>query len=202
VRNSLIPCALVTATLSLLLVGQVNAQVELIAKGTLTSSWAGSYTDLSGLTGSLENGVQANLLGGLGSGLAHVSGDTFLALPDRGPNAVSFDSLIDDTVSYIPRFHKIKMNLARNSDSKGLPYTIEPKLEETTLLNSLTPLVYGNGDGLGVGTGKLPQNNFFVHYFSGRSDNYNPDRNSGDPNNARLDPESIRVSPDGLTVFI
>ena len=34
-----------------------QAQVALIAKGTLTSSSAGSYADLSGLNGTLENGV-------------------------------------------------------------------------------------------------------------------------------------------------
>ena len=93
---------------------QIHAQVTLIAKGTLTSSPAGSYADLSGLKGTLENGVRANLLGGLGSGIAHVSGDEFLALPDRGPNAVGFDSAIDDTASYIDRFHTVRMHLQSN----------------------------------------------------------------------------------------
>ena len=52
---------------------QISAQVALIAKGTLTGSPAGSNADLSSLKGTLENGVPANLLGGLGSGLAHGS---------------------------------------------------------------------------------------------------------------------------------
>src|SRR5690242_3769336 len=77
-----------------------QAQVVMIAKGSLTESRAGSYKDLSGLNYALENKVLADLLGGLGSGFTYVAGDTFLALPDRGPNAVSFDSLVDDTVSY------------------------------------------------------------------------------------------------------
>src|SRR5215813_3089565 len=91
-----------------------TAQVNLLAVGSLTSSRAGSYTDLSGLNYSLENGVPANLLGGLGSGLAWASGSTFLAVPDRGPNAVSYDSAIDDTSSYVPRFHTINMSLQPN----------------------------------------------------------------------------------------
>jgi len=178
-----------------------QAQPTLIAKGTLTSSRAGSYADLSGLKGTLENGVAANLLGGLGSGLAHVSGDRFLALPDRGPNAVSFDAAVDDTVSYINRFHTVKMNLKPNAGS-GLPFTIDPELESTTLLSSFTPLVYGSGKGLGVGPGAPKQNDFLFHFLTGRSDNFDPKHNSGDANDARFDTESIRVSNDGLSVFI
>jgi len=192
---------LVAAALSIASSSALHAQPSLIAKGLLTGSRAGSYTDLSGLKGNLENGVPASLLGGLGSGLAHVSGDTFLALPDRGPNAVSFDANIDDTVSYINRFHTVKMNLKPNKGA-GLPFTIEPELESTTLLSSLTPLVYGSGAGLGVGKGAPKQNNLFFHFFTGRSDNFDPNRNSGDGNDARFDTESIRVSNDGLSVFI
>ena len=180
-----------------------SAQPALIAKGTLTSSRAGSYADLSGLKGTLENGVPANLLGGFGSGIAHIAGDQFVTVPDRGPNAVPFNSNIDDTASYINRFHTIKMNLKANTGT-GLPYTIDPDLETTTLLFNLIPLVYGSGSGLGVGSGsgEPKQNNFFQHFFTGRSDNFDPDRTSGDPRDARLDPESIRVSNDGLSVFI
>ena len=62
-----------------------TAQVRLLAIGSLTDSRAGHYADLSGLNNTLENGAAANLLGGLGSGIAYASGNTFLALPDRGP---------------------------------------------------------------------------------------------------------------------
>lgn len=178
-----------------------QAQVALIAKGTLTSSAAGEYKDLSGLKGTLENGAPANLLGGLGSGIAHVSGDTFLSIPDRGPNAVPYNSLIDDTVTYIPRVHTIRMNLEK-SKGGGLPYTITPKLQETTLLWSLLPLVYGNGTAYGVPPGEPKQNTFLKHYFTGRSDAFDPSESSGDVRDARLDPESIRVSNDGLTFFV
>lgn len=200
-KKTSIVTALLAASLATLSAYQTAAQPSLLAKGTLTASRAGSYVDLSGLKGTLENGAAANLLGGFGSGIAHVSGDRFLAVPDRGPNAVPFNSNIDDTVSYINRFHTIKMNLKANKGT-GLPYTIEPELEATTLLFNLTPLSYGSGIGLGVGSGEPKQNNFLQHFFTGRSDNFNPDRNSGDANDARLDPESIRVSNDGLSVFI
>jgi hypothetical protein len=178
-----------------------QAQVALIAKGTLTSSSAGQYKDLSGLNGTLENGAPANLLGGLGSGIAYVSGDTFVAVPDRGPNAIPFNPLIDDTASYIPRVQTIQMNLAKNKGA-GLPYMITPKLQDTTLLWALLPLVYGDGTAYGVPSGAPKQNTFLKHYFSGRSDNFDPKQSSGDVRDARLDPESIRVSNDGLTFFI
>jgi hypothetical protein len=194
-----------TAFIALVCGGMVassaHAQVSLIAKGTLTGSAAGPNEDLSGLKGTLENGAPANLLGGLGSGIAHVSGDTFLAVPDRGPNAVSFNPLVDDTVSWIPRVHTVRMNLESNRGS-GLPYTISPRLVGTTLLSSLTPLVYGTGDGLNIGSGKPKQNSFLRNYFSGRSDNFDEHASSGDPRDARFDPESIRLSNDGLTFFI
>ena len=194
--------ALIAASLGVF-AAQLSAQVNLIAIGSLTSSKAGPYADLSGLDGTLENGVPANLLGGLGSGLAWGFGNTFLALPDRGPNAVPFDSLIDDTATYIPRFHTIKMDLDLDHGA-GLPFTLSAKLERTTLLYSSTPLVYGYGSGatLGVGPGAPEQNTHFKYYFSGRSDNFDPGRNSGDPRDARLDTESIRLSNDGASVFI
>ena len=183
-------------------VSQIQAQIVLLARGTLTSSRAGSYTDLSGLTNTLENGVPHNLLGGLGSAITYASGNTFLALPDRGPNAVSFNPLVDDTVSYINRFHTVSMNLQPNHNASGLPFTLTPTMQATTLLWSLTPLVYGTGDGLGVGSGVPPINNFLQHFFTGRSDNFDPNHTSGDPHDARLDSEGMRVSNDGLSVFI
>lgn len=179
----------------------LHAQVTLIAKGTLTGSSAGSYADLSGLTSTMENGARANLLGGLGSAIAYVSTDRFLALADRGANAVVYDAALDNTATYINRFHTIKMNLQANTGS-GLPFTITPTLESTTLLSSQTPLVYGTGAGLGVGSGAPTQNYVAQNFFTGRSDNYDPSQNSGNPADARLDPEGIRLSNDGMSVFI
>jgi len=193
-KLTLAALAITTASSSL-------AQVALIAKGTLTGSSAGSYADLSGLQGNLENGVPANLLGGLGSGMAFVSGDEFLVLPDRGPNAVGYDSAIDDTVSYINRFHTVRMHL-QPAGGGTLPYTIAPELRSTTLLSSVPPLVYGTGEGIGVGDGAPSLNRPNLHYFTGRSDNFDPDKDSGNSKNGRFDTESIRVSNDGQSVFI
>ncbi len=178
-----------------------TAQVKLLAVGTLDESRAGSFADLSRLNYKLENSVPANTLGGFGSAIAYASGNTFLALPDRGPNAVPFDSAIDDTASYINRFHTVTMDLDPNPAGSALPFKLTPTLRSTTLLWSLTPLAYGSGKDLGVGSGVPPLNNFFQHFFSGRSDNFDPRNNSGDPRDARFDAEGMRVSNDGLSVF-
>ena len=177
------------------------AQIKLLAVGELDQSRAGSFADLSGLNYTLENGAPANSLGGFGSAICYASGNTFLALPDRGPNAMPYDSNIDDTASYINRFHTITMDLDRNTSGTGLPFNLTPTLRATTLLWSLTPLVYGSGDSI-VGSGAPRINNFFQHFFTGRSDNFDPNHNSGDPNDARFDTEGMRLSNDGRSVFI
>jgi hypothetical protein len=196
--------AVLSNVLLLFMVSEVPllSQVTLLAKGTLTGSSAGANADLSGLSGTLENGASANLLGGLGSGIAYVSADRFLAVPDRGPNAVSYNAAIDDTASWIDRFHTIKMNLQPNATGSGLPYTIAPILEKTTLLSNGAALVYGSGAGLGVGSGAPAANYVGQNYFTGRSDNFDPNQTSGDASDARLDPEGIRLSNDGMSVFI
>ncbi len=176
--------------------------LPLIAVGTLDQSRAGSFADLSGLKYNLENGAPANSLGGFGSAITYASGNTFLALPDRGPNAIEFDDAIDNTASYVNRFHTIEMTLVPNTTGTGLPYTLTPTLRATTLLWSLTPLVYGSGNGLGVGSGVPKINNFLQHFFTGRSDNFDIRHNSGDANDARFDTEGLRLSNDGLSVFI
>ena len=201
-KKTAVRIVLIIFGLGLFAAPHAQAQITLLATGTLDQSRAGSFADVSGLTYELENGVPANSLGGFGSAITYASGNTFLALPDRGPNAVSFDASIDDTVSYINRFHTITMNLERNTSGTGLPFTLTPELRATTLLWSLTPLVYGTGKDLGVGSGVPPINNFFQHFFTGRSDNFDPNHNSGDPNDARLDSEGMRLSNDGLSVFI
>src|SRR5262249_5997119 len=177
-----------------------HAAVDLVAIGTIS----GSYEDLSGQTaGLLENGVPGNRLGGMGSGLAYAGCNRFLALPDRGPNAKPYDAAVDDTVSYINRFHTVHMSLSPSDAGSPLPFTLTPFLTRTTLLSSPTPLVYGTGAGLGVGSGRPALNDVnHTHYFSGRSDNFDPTRLSTDADDGRLDPESIRVSNDGRTVFI
>jgi len=184
-------------------VGAAQAHGQsLLAVGTLDQSRDGSFVDVSGLTYPLENGVRANELGGFGSAITYAGGNTFLALPDRGPNAVEFNDAIDSTASYINRFHTISMDLTPAPAGSALPYTLTPTLRQTTLLWSLTPLVYGSGAGLGVGSGAPKLNNFLQHFFTGRSDNFNPNKNSGDPNDARFDTEGMRMSNDGRFIYI
>jgi hypothetical protein len=194
-----------------------RADVSLIAFGSIS----GTYEDLADSTAdALENGVAGNRLGGIGSGLAYAGGDTFLALPDRGPNATSYASSVDDTASYINRFETLRLSLAPNPNfappssppsfnaNTSLPFVLTPALRRTTLLWSPSPLVYGTGaglqknDGTPLGSGQPQLNTPSVHYFTGRSDGFDPSQPSSNPNNARLDPESIRVSNDGMSVFI
>jgi hypothetical protein len=133
--------------------------------------------------------------------MAYDSGKKFLLLPDRGPNAVTYNAAIDNTVSYVNRFHTVQMDLDRNPVGP-LPFTLTTRLQTTTLLWSGSPLVYGTGSGLGVGPGAPPINNAHQHFFTGRSDNFDATGNSGNPNNARFDTEGIRVSADRESVFI
>nr|WP_254602713.1 esterase-like activity of phytase family protein [Sphingomonas bacterium] len=182
---------------------QAAATPILLAKGQLDGT-----TDLSGLTGTLENGLPGNVLGGLGSGLTYVGGNTFLALPDRGPNATNYNAAVDNTVSYISRFQTVTLGLTPQSGT-GLAFSLSPQLTGTTLLYSPDALIYGTGAGLGnkadgtpLGSGSaLLPNTTTQYYFSGRSDNFGPG-GSGNPLDARFDPESIRVSADGQSVFI
>jgi hypothetical protein len=183
--------------------------IDLIAIGSLN----GTYADFATETAApLENGAPGNILGGLGSGLAYAGGTTFLGLPDRGPNAIPFNPFVDDTASYIPRFQTLNLSLAPSVDPEtGLPFTLTPMLKDTTLLSSPSPLFYGTGMGLGfqidgvtpLGSGAPALNAVrHTHYFSGRSDNFDPSQSSTNPDNARLDPEGIRVSNNGKSVFI
>jgi hypothetical protein len=183
----------------------VHAGVELIATSTVN----GAYEDLSSKTApALENGAAGNKLGGIGSGLAWAGGNTFLALPDRGPNAAIYNPAIDNTTSYIPRFQTMRLSLAPNPEFDAsvvgsMAFVLSPTLRDTTLLANWSALVYGTGAGLGVGSGVPALNaSAHVHFFSGRSDNFDPSLPSTNPKNARLDPEGIRVSNDGLSVFI
>jgi len=164
-----------------------RASISLIANGSIS----GTASDDSGLSGNLENGLAANLLGGIGSGLAWAGGNTFLGLPDRGPNAVPWNSNLDDTTSYVTRFQTLKLQLSPSGGA--LPFNLTPTLTGTTLLYSGSSLTYGTA------TPAINTANQF--YFSGRSDNFGAGL-STNPDFARLDPEGIRVSNDGKKVYV
>src|SRR5499425_1606210 len=191
---------LVALSLLLLWAPAAHADPTLIAIGSISAT----YEDFAGGTAApLENGIPGNRLGGMGSGLAYAGGNIFLALPDRGPNAKPYNAAVDDTTSYIARFHTLNLSLAPSDAGSPLPFTLTPMLVNTTLLSSQTPLVYGPGAGVGLGSGAPALNAVdHTHYFTGRSDNFDPSQSSTNPANARLDPEGIRVAHHGRSVFI
>lgn len=203
---------LTSSLLIALSISTVEAAPTLIAAGTINSQ----FRDLSLRTeGALENGAPGNRLGGMGSALAYAGGETFLFLPDRGPNAsvYSAGASRDNTTSYIPRFQTVTLHLSENSaydETKvkdpvtgeftsfpKLPFVITPSLQNTTLLSSPTQLNYGTAVD---GAPKINKKGYY--YFSGRSDLFDATMPSTNPNNGRLDPEGIRVSRDGSSVFI
>ncbi|SDD70729.1 esterase-like activity of phytase family protein [Paraburkholderia lycopersici] len=182
------------------LTNYAHAAADLIATGQLSGTIGDRATQTAA---PLENGVAGNLLGGIGSGVAYAGCETFLALPDRGPNAVPFNAAVDDTVSYINRFQTLRLRLRPAATGAALPYSLTPELRATTLLHTDDPLVYGSGAAQGLPNG-VPALNAreHTHYFTGRSDNFAPAHLSTWPLDARLDPESIRVSNDGESVYI
>lgn len=116
--------------------------IDLIAIGQIS----GDRADRSHATaGALENGVAGNLLGGVGSGIAYAGGNTFVAVPDRGPNAVAYNPAVDDTASYIDRIQTFYMALDRAAPGAALPFELTPVLLDTTLLHSARPLHYDRG---------------------------------------------------------
>ena len=171
----------------------------LIAVGTMSPDYEDFATQTAG---PLENGIPGNRLGGMGSGLAYLGGDFFIGLPDRGPNAKPYNACLDDTASYINRFHTLHISLAPSDPGSALPFALTPMLVGTTLLSSRQRLVYGAGCG-GVGSG-VPALNAVDHtyYFTGRSDNFDPAQPSTNPRDARFDTEGIRVSNDLRHVYI
>ena len=134
------------------------------------------------------------MAGGFGSGLAWAGGSNFIGLQDRGPNAKAWNAALNDTTSFIGRFQSLTLQLSANAQGTPLPFSLTPTLTGTTLLSSTVALNYGVG---GTPALNAPGKN----YFSGRSDNFGAGLLTN-PNNARLDPESIRVSRDGKSVFI
>jgi hypothetical protein len=151
-------------------------------------------TDLSGLTDILQDGTPDNKIGGIGSGIAYTGiGNRYILVPDRGPNAGNWNPAVDNTTSYVARFQTVDLNVKLGATPGG--GTVTPTLLGTTLLSSPTPLVGtpNPNPALNVG-GKTGQN-----YFTGFSTGYDAKNSSS---SMRFDPESVRVSPDGKSVYI
>ena len=161
-----------------------SADVVLLGTGSLP----GTATDLSGLSDPLEGGTAQNLLS-LGSGITYSGvGNTFLALPDRGPNAIPYTggAAVDNTQSYISRFQEV--NLAITPSATLGSWNVTPTLTKTTLLSNSTPL-----------TGSVTADNPNKTYFTGLSSGFD---STNSANSMRLDPESIRLSNTGNSVYI
>lgn len=180
--------------------GSAHAQVRLIAVGGLEATGR----DRSVVTGGgMENGVAGNLFGGIGSGLAYAGGNVYLALPDRGPNAVAYNGFVSDTATYIPRFHTLTLDLLPAPAGSPLPYRLRPALVGTTLLHAAQPLVYGDGRDAGLPSGEPELNRLHrTHYFTGRADAFDARTPSTSSRDGRLDPEGIRVSPNGVHAYV
>src|SRR5262245_25969783 len=179
--------------LGALLVGSLAASAahatDLIAIGSLTPA-----SDMSGLTGVMENGLPADVFGWVGSGFAWAGGSTFFALPDRGPNATAWTggAGVDNTTTFISRFHTVTLILTQ-TPSGGLPFTLAPTLTGTTLLYSPTSLSYGAVTPAENAPGKF--------FLCGRSDNFGAGDSLSDVH-GRLDPEGVRLSNDGQFVYV
>ncbi len=98
---------LLRCLLYLLLFFPVPVSAEVYYLGSV--SVAGDTQDLSGLEGTIGNETPHNLFGAIG-GLEHVSGNRYLALPDRGP--------LDGASQFQCRLHQIELTVipAESSD--------------------------------------------------------------------------------------
>jgi hypothetical protein len=171
----LLPLVLATA----LYANLSEATVTYLGSGTLGNP------DLSGLTGTLEDGTAENQISA-GSGFAYTGyGNRFVGIPDRGPNASTYNAAVDNTTSYISRAEEIDITVVPNG-SGG--WTITPTLMATTLFQNATPL-----------TGSATASNPNKTYFTGLSTGFDASNSS---NSMRLDPESIRVSKSGNSFFV
>lgn len=94
------------------------------------SEISGMASDLSGETGSLEDGSPTNRLGGFGSGIAWLGGNRYVVIPDRGPG--------DGIASYRCRFHLIEVAI-----NQSIKPVISVSMCETHLLTQRTgqPLI-------------------------------------------------------------
>jgi len=171
----LLPLVLATA----LYANLSEATVTYLGSGTLGNP------DLSGLTGTLEDGTAENQISA-GSGFAYTGyGNRFVGIPDRGPNASTYNAAVDNTTSYISRAEEIDITVVPNGTGG---WTITPTLMATTLFQNATPL-----------TGTATASNPNKTYFTGLSTGFDATNSS---NSMRLDPESIRVSKGGNSFYV
>ena len=139
-----------------------------------TATIDGKGTDLSGLPATLlEDGMSPlNGLNGFGSGLAYSGfANRYVLLADRGPNKVEYKGgeAVDNTTSYPNRFQTFDITVVQDS-SRPTGWRVDMTHVGTTLLKNVAGDQY-----VGISTALAAP---------------------GQPNR-RLDPEGIRVAPDG-----
>lgn len=175
-RKSLL-ALLVSSALSGVAVN-ASAAVAFLGEGSI----AGTTTDTSGLTGTLEDGVTPhNLAGGFGSALAYTgNSNLYVATPDRGP--------ADGTTSYQDRLYGIRIAVKKMPNGQ---YAVSPTLVSTHLLTQ-------NGkDKSGVFTRNFTGNAAAFDSTGSAVDNRNKQAGS-----LRFDPEGVRMGRCGKSVFI
>jgi hypothetical protein len=173
---------IMTAITAALHAASASASIDYL--GSISLGGAG-FSDLSGLTGNLEDGNANNAFNGFGSGIAWAGGNRYLLAPDRGPNATSYNPSVDNTTSWINRYHEVDVNVSSNGVGG---WNLSSSLVKTTLLSNATPLA-----------GAATANNPNQTYFTGLSTGYDATNSS---NSMRFDPEGIRVAKNGNSVFI
>ena len=124
-----------SALIALSVAESINATPSLLTWACFTN-----IADFSGLAGTLENGDSSAVFGGVGSGIAWAGGDSFVMIPDRGPNAVAWNSDVDNTTSYISRLQNVTLDLQQTAPGV---FGLIPTLNGTTLLYSSSALNYG-----------------------------------------------------------
>lgn len=163
VRPSLAGLLLATTILA----SPASAAVTYIGEAAIPNA-----PDLSGLTGTLEDGGAANRGGGAGSGIAYnPKTGTYILAPDRGPNAVAYlgGSAVDNTISYQSRVQHYTLTVNPGAGIGGSGGTVSFGLVGTTLLSTET------------GTP-----------LTGLSSNFTN----------RFDPEAVRISRSGNSIYI
>ncbi len=134
-------------------------------------------TDQSGLSDTLEDGASDALLS-FGSAITYSGfGDIFYALPDRGPNASTYDASVDNTTSFKTRYETMRI-VVNTSTFNGTPGTA------TVSIQNVGTTLFTNESG---------QN------LIGKSDAYTGNVAS---QNLRFDPEGIARSKDGKYVYV
>lgn len=109
------------------------ADIEMLAATTI--AW--DTKDKSGLTGTMgEDRIPADRLGSFGSGIAYTgSGNTFVALSDRGPK--------DGAVDFVSRFHTLSIEVrARTAGDSGVAASLSVTLLATTLFKDADGATY------------------------------------------------------------